>query len=96
MGRAEIAAAVRAEGLRFGVYYSGGLDWNVSSLPPLTSDEELATLRPTDAAYNAYALLHVRDLVQRYQPDVLWNDIDWPDAGKRAGRSEERRVGKEC
>jgi alpha-L-fucosidase len=24
----------------------------------------------------------VRDLVDRYRPDVLWNDIDWPDAGK--------------
>jgi alpha-L-fucosidase len=39
-----------------------------------------------DAAYNTYAYLHVHDLVTRYAPDVLWNDIDWPDAGKRGGR----------
>ena len=32
----EIADAVRAVGLRFGVYYSGGLDWSVSNFPPHT------------------------------------------------------------
>jgi alpha-L-fucosidase len=43
------------------------------------------TLRPQDPAYNVYASLHMRDLMARYQPDVLWNDINWPDSGKRAG-----------
>ena len=45
----------------------------------------MSSLRPNDAAYNCYALLHVRDLMQRYAPDVLWNDINWPDSGKRTG-----------
>ncbi|HEY9377334.1 MAG TPA: alpha-L-fucosidase, partial [Jiangellaceae bacterium] len=81
----EIAHAVRAAGLRFGVYYSGGLDWSITDLPPLTSHLDVLTLRPNDAAYNVYAVLHVRDLIERYQPDVLWNDINWPDAGKRTG-----------
>jgi alpha-L-fucosidase len=82
---AELAAATRAAGLRFGVYYSGGLDWAVTDLPPIASGPEVTGLRPVDAAYAAYAALHVRDLVDRYSPDVLWNDIEWPDAGKRAG-----------
>jgi alpha-L-fucosidase len=82
----EIASAVRAEGLRFGVYYSGGLDWSITKLSPITSVADLRRLRPVDAAYNTYAYLHVQDLVARYAPDVLWNDIDWPDAGKRGGR----------
>ena len=81
----EIAEAVRAAGLRLGVYYSGGLDWSITDLPPLTSHLDVLTLRPNDAAYNVYAVLHVRDLIERYQPDVLWNDINWPDAGKRTG-----------
>ncbi|SDT09919.1 alpha-L-fucosidase [Friedmanniella luteola] len=81
----DLAAAVRAAGMRFGVYYSGGLDWSTTSFPPHTSGAEVSSLRPNDAAYNCYALLHVRDLVQRYAPDVLWNDINWPDAGKRTG-----------
>ncbi|HET6532389.1 MAG TPA: alpha-L-fucosidase [Actinoplanes sp.] len=77
-----IATAARDAGLRFGVYYSGGLDWGVTDLPPLDSFAAVTARRPTDAAYAAYAYLHVRDLIDRYRPDVLWNDIEWPDAGK--------------
>jgi alpha-L-fucosidase len=81
----EIASAVRAEGLRFGAYYSGGLDWSITNLPPITSAGDFRALRPVDGAYNTYAYLHVEDLIARYAPDVLWDDIDWPDAGKRDG-----------
>jgi alpha-L-fucosidase len=80
-----LADAVRAEGMRFGVYYSGGLDWSISTFPPHTTGAEVSSLRPNDAAYSCYALLHVRDLMRRYSPDILWNDIDWPDSGKRTG-----------
>ena len=81
----ELADAVRAAGLRFGVYYSGGLDWSVTDFGPQTTMSAVTDLRPRDAAYNCYALLHVRDLIERYAPDVLYNDIEWPDAGKRTG-----------
>ena len=47
---------------------------------------QIAIDRPQDAAYNLYALTHVRDLIRRFRPDVLWNDMDWPDSGKRDGR----------
>jgi alpha-L-fucosidase len=82
---APLADAVRVEGMRFGVYYSGGLDWSFTDFPPIRSDADLLRLRPTDAAYNAYAYGHVADLVDRYRPDLLWNDIEWPDAGKVPG-----------
>ena len=32
--------------------------------------------------YPAYAAAHVRELVARYRPSVLWNDIAWPSEGK--------------
>lgn len=82
---ADLARAARDSGLKFGVYYSGGLDWHVTNLPPLDSFLAVRERRPLDAAYAAYAYLHVRDLVDRYRPDILWNDIEWPDAGKHDG-----------
>jgi alpha-L-fucosidase len=82
---AELAAATRAAGLRFGTYYSGGLDWGVTDLPPIQAESDVQDIRPTDAAYAAYAAVHVLDLIEKYRPDVLWNDIEWPDAGKHGG-----------
>jgi alpha-L-fucosidase len=82
----DLASAARAAGMRFGVYYSGGLDWSVTEhLPVIDTFANVRALRPNDAAYAAYAYLHVRDLVEKYRPDVLWNDIEWPDAGKHDG-----------
>jgi alpha-L-fucosidase len=82
---AEFASATRAAGLRFGVYYSGGLDWHVTQLPPLDTHHRVHTVRPYDEAYATYAYLHVKDLIDRYRPDILWNDIEWPDRGKHDG-----------
>ncbi|MDT0346159.1 alpha-L-fucosidase [Streptomyces litchfieldiae] len=80
-----LAEAVRAEGMRFGVYYSGGLDWSITDYPPIVEGEDIWRFRPNDAAYAAYATAHVRDLIDRYAPSVLWNDIEWPEAGKEDG-----------
>lgn len=76
------ADAARAAGLRFGVYYSGGLDWHAVDTGVVTTGIEV---KPRDETYTAYANAHVRDLVARYGPDILWGDIDWPDAGKPEG-----------
>ena len=76
----EIARATQAVGMRFGVYYSGGLDWHVRPTEPLISGEDVHDLkRPRDDEYGRYCSAHVRDLIDRYQPDVFWNDIGWPD-----------------
>jgi alpha-L-fucosidase len=80
-----LAAAVREAGMRFGVYYSGGLDWAFAEHPPLTSSDDVSRLRPVGADYNDYAFAQMADLIDRYAPEVLWNDIDWPDAGKEPG-----------
>ncbi len=84
----DIATAVRKAGIRFAVYYSGGLDWEVTKTLPAISDNNQGgggMQRPTDAAYSMYAYKHVIDLIDRYKPDVLWNDIEWPDFSKREG-----------
>lgn len=79
---AELHAATRAAGLRFGTYFSGGHDWHVSPYPPITSDVELFTHRRNDAAFAQYCADQLRELVENFAPDVLWNDIEWPDGGK--------------
>jgi alpha-L-fucosidase len=74
----ELAEAVRARGLRFGLYYSGGLDWTFKDRPIKSFGDMLACV-PTEPAYGAYAEAQVRELIARYRPQVLWNDIAWPD-----------------
>ncbi|HET6874436.1 MAG TPA: alpha-L-fucosidase, partial [Acidimicrobiales bacterium] len=73
----ELAAAVRARGLRFGVYYSGGLDWSFVSRPIVDLASVYSTV-PTSPVYRTYAEAHLRELVARYRPSVLWNDISLP------------------
>lgn len=79
----DIAEAVRRHNMHFGVYYSGGLDWSITDLPPHNDEYELA--RPSDAAYSMYCYNHVKDIIDRYAPEVIFNDINWPDFSKREG-----------
>lgn len=87
----EFRDAARRAGLRFGAYYSGGLDWHATGQPAITSDADHER-RPVDAEYAEYAFAHVADLIERYQPDILWNDIEWPDAGKPDGPTSQAEL----
>jgi len=80
----ELGAAVRRRGLRFGTYYCGGVDWTFKGLPFRTM-QELLEATPQDAAYVEYAETHWRELIERYEPDVLWNDYVHPKTGDVPG-----------
>ncbi len=71
----ELAAACRAQGLRFGVYYSGGVDWSFLTRPVLTTGEYV--LSSPRGEFPAYAIAQLKELVTRYGVDVLWNDVGW-------------------
>ncbi len=73
----ELATAVRAAGLDFGLYYSGGIDWTFNP-PPIPDLMGLFRAVPDSAEYRDYLLAHVRELIARFRPRVLWNDIGWP------------------
>jgi alpha-L-fucosidase len=72
----ELAEAVRGHHMRFGVYYSGGLDWTFND-HPIGAFSDLLAAQPR-GDYPAYAEAHVRELIARYRPSLLWNDISWP------------------
>ena len=73
----ELTEAVRGHGMRMGLYYSGGLDWSFEGRPIQDLPDLFARI-PTDPAYTAYVDAHWRELIDRYQPSVLWNDIAYP------------------
>lgn len=78
----EFHDATRAAGAKFGVYFSGALDWHVSDFPPIESDTDLFRYRRNDERFSRYSAAQLEELVERFSPDILWNDIDWPDGGK--------------
>jgi alpha-L-fucosidase len=73
----KLAKATRAAGMRFGTYYSGGLDWTFNPARVDNARAMIASM-PRDDAYDRYCLNHYHDLIERYQPDYLWNDIGYP------------------
>ena len=76
----ELTSAVRAQGIKMGLYYSGGYDWTF--VPgPITNWKQAKSVEPQTEAYGKYADAHMRELIRKYQPSVLWNDIDYPKSG---------------
>lgn len=76
----ELREAVLGAGMRFGVYYSGGLDATFND-HPMGSVADMMAAVPR-GAYPAYADAQVRELIARYRPSVIWNDIAWPSEAK--------------
>ena len=64
----ELADACRAEGIRFGLYYSI-MDWH----------DPNAVRGKADASYVPRMKEQLREVITRYQPSVLWFDGEWVD-----------------
>lgn len=73
----ELTDAVRARGVKMALYYSGGIDWTFN--PQIVQDiADLSAATPQMPEYVEYANAHWRELIDRYQPCILWNDIAYP------------------
>ena len=81
----ELNAAVRKEGLKFGTYYSGGLDFTFFKVPINNIFPNIFTSCPQTPAYASYADAHYHELIERFKPDLLWNDITYPASGDLVG-----------
>lgn len=77
----DLTSAIRAAGLKMGLYYSGGLDWTFTS-EPIATREQVQSTMPQTPEYAQYADAHWRELIRRYQPAVMWNDIGYPKLGQ--------------
>jgi len=73
----ELAEAVRSRGLRFGAYYSGGHDWTFR-FPVGTGPIRQLQSHMNNEEEGLYVESHYRELIERYSPSLLWNDISYP------------------
>jgi len=77
----ELTTAVRKQGMHMGLYYSGGYDWTF--VPgPIRVPADYEKVKPESQAYGDYAFAQIHELIERYHPSLLWNDIDWPRTGR--------------
>ncbi len=72
-----VSEAVRAAGMRMGLYYCGGFDARFESRVIRTLGDCVLAVPESDE-YARCAEAHVRELVERYQPAILWNDVGFP------------------
>lgn len=73
----ELSDAVRNRCMQMGLYYSGGIDWTWAP-PPYATLLDALRLGPPQPEYADYVDAHWRELIERYRPAVLWNDIAAP------------------
>jgi alpha-L-fucosidase len=79
----DLSEAVRGKRMRMGLYYSGGYDWPYNDAV-LSSAADAVLATPHGREYVDYVTAHWRELIDLYQPSVLWNDISWPSGGNLA------------
>jgi len=76
----DLTQAVRAEGLRMGTYFSGLFDWTTHQYPLLNHIEKGYN---RSYAFSDYSLNQATELIDKYQPSLLWGDIGWPEKSRQ-------------
>jgi alpha-L-fucosidase len=77
----ELANALRDHNLDIGLYYCSGLDWAFNS-HPITRASDLILGMPNNPEYVSYCTKQWHELINRYNPSVLWGDIGYPFGGR--------------
>jgi alpha-L-fucosidase len=71
--------AVRAEGLKFGAYYSL-LDWSHDDYPTFLKDYNRYQIKDDSVRWNRFlSFMHgqIQEINQQFKPDLYWFDGDW-------------------
>jgi alpha-L-fucosidase len=73
----ELTQAVSGVGLKMGLYYSSLLDWSFTQ-KPISGLSNLFTSASPSRGYRDYVEQHWLELIERYDPWILWSDIGYP------------------
>lgn len=73
----EITDAVRSRGMKMGLYYSGIFDWTFKDYP-IDGMKNWVKHHLVTEEYSQYAWNQTEELIHKYKPSVLWNDIGFP------------------
>jgi len=73
----ELTDSVKKKGMKMGFYYSTSYDWsfNLEPIKDFTSD---ITNGITTPKYTEYVKNHWYELIDDYEPEILWSDIGAP------------------
>lgn len=74
----ELSAAVKKRDMVMGLYYSGLWDWKIYHYGPAKNFAHDIYRRTTTKEYAKYAFDHWYELIDQYDPLILWNDIGMP------------------
>ncbi|MBD3228295.1 MAG: alpha-L-fucosidase [Candidatus Lokiarchaeota archaeon] len=77
---AELTEAVKSRGMKMGFYYSGALDWTFNPEKTIKHVVDLLANGPTSKEYAEYVNSHYYELIDKFEPAILWNDIGYPPA----------------
>ncbi|WP_424681401.1 alpha-L-fucosidase [Frateuria sp. YIM B11624] len=76
---APFVAALRKDGLKVGLYFSL-IDWSSPDYPAFTQSQPRYDIKNDPARWNRFVRYYqgqLKDLMQRYDPDLYWFDGDW-------------------
>jgi len=73
----ELTDAVKNKGMKMAFYYSGVLDWSFNP-NPIKDAASFLTNGISTPEYIEYANNHWYELIDKYEPLILWNDIGYP------------------
>ena len=73
----ELTNSVKNKGMKMGFYYSTSLDWSFN-LGPIDARITDMTNGITTPEYTEYVKNHWNELIDDYEPSILWSDIGAP------------------
>ena len=73
----ELTSAVKKEGMNMGFYYSSAWDWSFN-LFPIIDGPSFTKHYVQSLKYAKWVTNHWYELIDRYQPQILWSDMGYP------------------